>query len=86
LSGCGESGGDAAVGCAEALDRLYEYLDGELSGDWNEKVRAHVERCKKCYPYFNFERVFLDHIRSLRLAPATTERLEKRIRAALEEA
>jgi len=81
-----ESTGDAPVDCEEALDRLYDYLDGELTEDWNEKVRSHVERCRRCYPYFNFERVFLDHIRSLRLAPKTTERLEKRIRDALKDA
>lgn len=78
--------GDAVIGCEEALSQLYEYLDGELSADWDAKVRSHVERCKRCYPYFNFERVFLDHIRSLRLAPETSERLERRIRDALEDA
>ncbi len=75
---------DGGVGCQDALGRLYEYLDGELSEDWTEKVRSHIERCKRCYPYFNFERIFLDHIRSLRLGPETTGRLEKRIRDALE--
>ncbi|MCG8468363.1 MAG: zf-HC2 domain-containing protein [Gemmatimonadetes bacterium] len=79
---CPDSG---AIPCEEALERMYEFLDGELSNDSAEEVRVHLERCKKCYPYFNFERVFLDHVRSLRLPPETTERLEARIRKALDD-
>lgn len=77
------SGGDVSgaetISCQEALDRVYGYLDGELEPDWTEKVRAHVEHCRRCYPYFNFERIFLDHIRSRGLRPEKSERLERRI-------
>lgn len=66
------------------MERVYDYLDGELDPDWTEKVRYHVEICKRCYPYFNFERVFLDHVRSRRLYPEHNERLERRIRDALD--
>ena len=78
------SGAEPVISCEEAMERVYEYLDGELDPDWTEKVRHHVEICRKCYPYFNFERVFLDHVRSRRLHPEHSERLEERIRDALE--
>ncbi len=72
------------IGCHEAMDRVYEYLDGELDPDWTERVREHIEVCKRCYPYFNFERIFLDHIRSRGLGEGRSEELEKRILEALE--
>ena len=71
------------ISCEEALDRVYEFLDGELCADWTERVRVHVEICKKCYPSFNFERIFLDHIRDLGLPPERATRLEARIREVL---
>ncbi len=74
-----------AISCEEAMSRVYEFLDGELDPEWTEKVRAHVEICRRCYPYFNFERVFLDHIRSRGHRAEKSEELERRIREALNE-
>ncbi|MDH3734377.1 MAG: anti-sigma factor [Gemmatimonadota bacterium] len=71
------------IACEEAVARVYEYLDGELDAEWSERVRYHVEVCRKCYPYFNFERIFLDHVRSQHIAPEHSDRLERRIREAL---
>lgn len=79
------TGGDA-ISCAEAMARVYEFLDGELDPDWNERVRGHIEVCRRCYPYFDFERIFLDHIRNRGLAEEHSARLERRIRALLAEA
>ncbi|MDX1579853.1 MAG: zf-HC2 domain-containing protein [Gemmatimonadota bacterium] len=76
--------GERALSCEEAIARVYEYLDGELEPGWTERVREHIAMCAKCYPYFNFERVFLDHVRSRRLHPEHSARLERRIREALE--
>jgi len=74
---------DAMISCEEALARVYEYLDGELDADWGERVRAHLEVCRDCYPHFDFERIFLDHIRSLPIPSERSERLAARIRDAL---
>ena len=61
------------IGCEQAVERVYEFLDGELDAELMERVREHIEVCKRCYPYFNFERIFLDHIRSkLDLEPHET--------------
>jgi anti-sigma factor (TIGR02949 family) len=38
------------ISCQEALQRLYEYLDGELAAEDTEEVRHHVEICARCYP------------------------------------
>ena len=87
MTGAPETGSAATEGemisCEEALERVYEYLDGELSPDWTERVRVHVEVCRKCYPNFNFERVFLDYIRDLGLPPERGAHLEERMREVL---
>lgn len=72
-----------AVDCRAVVERVYDYLDGELDPGWMGAVRAHLERCGHCYPYFRFERAFLDHIRRQDLSAGDTERLERRVRRAL---
>ncbi len=71
------------IGCEQAVERVYEFLDGELDAELMERVREHIEVCKRCYPYFNFERIFLDHIRSRGLRLERSARLEARIRDVL---
>lgn len=38
------------IRCHEALQRLYEYLDGELSADQADDVQRHLDICEACYP------------------------------------
>jgi mycothiol system anti-sigma-R factor len=46
------------ISCEDALARVYEFLDGELSEGWRDRVRAHFEVCKRCYPHLACERSF----------------------------
>jgi mycothiol system anti-sigma-R factor len=41
--------------CREALETLYSYLDGELTEDRRQVIRAHLERCSPCLEAFDFE-------------------------------
>jgi len=41
------------------MEKLYEFLDGELTPDVNEQIRAHLAECRGCFPHFEYERVFL---------------------------
>lgn len=77
-AGCDE------ISCEEAIERVYEFLDGELDPDWMDRVREHAEICARCTPHFEFERGFLDHVRRKGLRPEKSAMLEKRIREALE--
>jgi mycothiol system anti-sigma-R factor len=45
--------------CDAVLERIYEFLDGELTSDVDEKIRAHLATCRTCYPHFRHEEVFL---------------------------
>lgn len=46
------------MNCDEAVDRLYELLDGELTPAVEKEVREHFEACRKCFPLFTFESNF----------------------------
>lgn len=61
--GPGDGHGPGSTGCHEALSLLYDYLDGELEGVPLERVKAHFEVCKMCYPHLRFERAFRSAIR-----------------------
>ena len=67
------------LSCEEAALRVFEYLDGELAPEDNEKVRRHVEMCRRCYPYFNFERAFLEYVQERGMKPARSLELEGRL-------
>ena len=41
--------------CREAIDRLYQYIDRELSLDELDEVQRHLALCPPCLDYFRFE-------------------------------
>lgn len=78
------SPGEAAeLDCEGALARVYEYLDGELDAAGHDAVRRHIETCRRCYPYFDFERLFLDYVHELGAGEERRPGLEERVRAML---
>ncbi len=46
------------MNCNEAVDRLYEFLDEELTPAVQEEVRKHFDACRGCFPLYAFERNF----------------------------
>lgn len=84
----GQDAGDRPPGgleCEEALARIYEYLDGELEPEARERIHRHLEVCRRCYPRFDFERIFLDYVREKGLATDDAGRLRERVESLLEE-
>ena len=69
----GANGRDGAarfsVRCPDVLERLYDYLDGELTPAWESHVARHLERCADCSARLRFERSFLQAIRRRTLPP-----------------
>jgi anti-sigma factor (TIGR02949 family) len=43
--------------CQEALDHLYEFLDGEIGPADHSKIAAHLEECGPCLKEFDVERI-----------------------------
>ena len=48
--------------CLDVVRQLWDYLDGELTDDRMEAIRAHLAACRNCYPHYDFERAFLDEL------------------------
>jgi anti-sigma factor (TIGR02949 family) len=53
---------ETSVTCATVLEKIYEFLDGELTADIEERIREHLAICRHCYPHFRHEEVFLRFI------------------------
>lgn len=46
--------------CREALERVYEYLDNELTPADAAQIKQHFEKCRSCYPVLQFCQSFQD--------------------------
>lgn len=71
--------------CEESLAAVYEFLDGELEPDRMERVRRHLGKCRRCWPYYDFERLFLDRLHENGAGGRAGPGLARRVRALLEE-
>ena len=69
------------IGCLEAIETLYAYLDGELGDEISiEQVEKHMAHCRSCYSRKDVERALTEHIRRSQreTAPAALQtRLKK---------
>ncbi len=45
------------VPCAEVLERVYSYLDGELDASGHAKIRQHLDECAPCLREYGLEEV-----------------------------
>ena len=41
--------------CREVLDRVYEYLDSEVTSDDLRRIRVHLEECGPCLAEYDLE-------------------------------
>lgn len=49
------AGGGVATDCSEALLRVYEYLDGEMSPADCVKIQAHLDDCAACLQQYHLD-------------------------------
>lgn len=43
------------VDCTEIIERVYVYLDGELSAEERQQIRVHLDECGPCLRRFGLE-------------------------------
>lgn len=65
--------------CASVLEKIYEYLDGELTADVEQRIREHLAVCQSCFPHFRHEEVFLRFIERRAQIVAAPPSLRRRI-------
>jgi len=46
------------ISCGDALEQLWALIDNELCTEDAERVQEHLDRCKRCYPQYNFDRAY----------------------------
>ncbi len=71
-----------AIGCEEALRRLFDYLDHELDGSRRAEMEQHLKVCRGCYSRVEFEKR-LKHRLATVGAEAPSSDFERRIRKLL---
>lgn len=67
------------IDCKSAVDRLYRYLDRELTSNEYEAVQKHLDECPPCAEYFRFEEGVLRLVGDACRKTATPESLRARI-------
>lgn len=82
---CGSGEPVEMLSCPEALERLFEYLDGELETPTASQVRAHMEKCRRCYPRLQFETAFMEALTRARAGEEPPRDLRNRVVDALRE-
>jgi mycothiol system anti-sigma-R factor len=60
IGSAGATGGDEErpagfVGCDETIERLYSYLDGELTEQRRVEIKRHLDLCGPCVGAYGFE-------------------------------
>jgi len=71
--------------CRDALERLDDYLDRELSEAEMGRVREHLETCESCAPHFRAEEQLLRQVKDKVRRIAVPEDLMARIQRKLAE-
>ncbi|MFQ5703407.1 MAG: zf-HC2 domain-containing protein [Gemmatimonadales bacterium] len=67
------------IDCHQAAQRLYDYLDGELSSDDEKAVRGHLRDCAPCFSLFNFEEAYVKFLSARAKARKAPEHLKLKI-------
>ncbi len=67
------------IDCREALDRLYEYIDEELTPVRAAEVRLHLEECAPCLAVSKFEDAYVRFIEARTRVQSAPDALKKRI-------
>lgn len=70
--------------CEEALRRLEDFLDRELTAEEMERVQGHLNTCAACTSQYQFERDLLDGLRQKIRRIALPDELRDRISRRLE--
>ncbi len=72
--------GDDDIGCIEAINGLYAYLDGEIDDRKSiEAIESHLSHCKHCFSRIELERALSERLKKSGLGKPP-ERLKNRLR------
>jgi len=67
------------ITCMEALERVHEYLDGELTAVSHEEVARHFSMCQRCYPHLRLEERFKEALQRSQKDEVCPDHLKSRV-------
>lgn len=65
--------------CREVLDRVFEYLDGEMTYTDVERIRQHLEECSPCLREYDLDEMLKALVRRACGCEAAPQTLRSRI-------
>jgi mycothiol system anti-sigma-R factor len=74
--------GESMISCREAVEKLWPYIDGEVTAEEASAIRAHLHACGCCHPHFDFQKAFCNLVGQLARSHAPPD-LRKQILACL---
>ena len=72
-----------ALDCAGVMDKLFDFLDGELGPENESQLRAHLEKCAHCFERAGFERRFLEALKAAKESETCPDKVRTRVLDAL---
>ena len=69
------------INCRDAVEKLYSYLDRQLSDEEAAEVRQHLDRCPHCEDHFRFEENVLTRVHDVCREVQTPSNLLERVRS-----
>jgi mycothiol system anti-sigma-R factor len=72
------------VDCGETIERIYHYLDGELTEERRRQIERHLDECPPCVEAYGFE-AELRQLIANRCRDHVPPELLERVKAALSE-
>jgi len=53
------------IGCLEAIETLYAYIDGEIDGEITlAQIEHHLGHCRSCFSRKELEQALTDHLKA----------------------
>jgi anti-sigma factor (TIGR02949 family) len=65
------------IGCHEAVQRLWEYIDGTLPATDRDEVEEHLARCRRCCGELEFSHELRRFLRDCRDASVPQDSLQR---------
>lgn len=65
--------------CEHVLERLWEFLDRELSAEDEIQVKQHLDICNRCFPRYDFQRAYFEYTRRIRDRDHASPDLRRRV-------
>jgi len=65
--------------CDAVMRQLWDYLDGELTPESEQAIRAHLAVCQRCHPQYDFDSAFLRALTGARRTHSGPNALKARV-------